>query len=454
MGAEVERITMQLTVEDISSVKKNLHIEVPNETVVNELDAAYAQLKKTAKVKGFRPGKAPRSVLERMYKKDVSADVIAKLLQSSLMEAIRDKEYNIVGQPELLEEPELDPEKPFSFKASVELRPVIGEINFKEMKLTKTLYRATDEEVDAQLQMLRRNGAKRSPIEETRPLADGDYALITYEGFKDGAPFEKTPLIENQQMRIGSAAMSNQFDEQLVGMNIGDEKEFEITYAPTYVNSNLAGNTLSFKVKLNQILSEVLPELSDEFASTMGPFETLASLKEAIVSNLTANYEKRMEQELNEQVFSTLIERHGFDVPGIMIEYELDAILAEAERAFQMNGMRLEQLGKSMDELRDQYRELAEKQVRRHLLLASIVQQEAMDLTDEEMEAGYADMAAMVNQPIEAIHAFYKANPDKIDVFKLTLLEKKAVRLIIETSDVDEVEPTLEHAEPAEAEKA
>ncbi|WP_300668365.1 trigger factor [Desulfoluna sp.] len=445
---------MNITVEDVNSVKKTLHIEMPNETIISELDAAYNQLKKTAKVKGFRPGKAPRSVLERMYKNDVHGDVVSKLIQTALVEAIRENEYNIVGQPEIVDMPELDPTSAFKFTASVELRPEIGEINFKEMTLTKTLYKATDEEIEAQLQMLRRNGAKREPLAEARPVENGDYAVLTYEGFNGGEPFENTPLIENQQMKIGSAAMSNQFDEQIVGMNIGDEKEFEITYADSYVNSNLAGNTLTFKVKLNQVLSEVLPELTDEFAKTMGPFDTMDVLKEEIVKNLSANYEKRTEQELNEQVFSTLIERHEFDVPGIMVEYELDAILAEAERAFQMNGMNIEQLGKSREELREQYRELAEKQVRRHLLLASIVQQEAMELSDEELNAGYADMAAMVSQPIEAIHAFYQANPDKIEILKLTLLEKKAARLIIETSDVDEVEPTLENADAAEADEA
>ncbi len=445
---------MQITVEDVSSVKKTLHIEVPNEMVTAELDTAYAHLKKTAKVKGFRPGKTPRAVLERMYKKDVAGDVVSKLLQSAITEAIREKEYNIVGQPELTEVTELDPASAFTFTASIELRPEIGEINFKELTLTKTLYRATDEEVDAQLQMLRKNGAKREPIAEARPLADGDYAQITYEGFKDGAAFENTPLTESQQMKIGAAAMGNLFDEQLVGMNAGDEKEFDITYEASYVNSNLAGNTLTFKVKLNQILGEVLPELTDEFAATMGPFDSLAVLREEIVKNLSTNYDKRMEQELNEQIFSTLIERHTFDVPDVMIEYELDAILSEAERAFQMNGMSIDQLGKSREELRDQYRELADKQVRRHLLLASIVKQEAMDLSEEELTEGFTDMANMVNQPLEAIHAFYEANPDKIEILKLTLLEKKAVRLIMEGSDVNEVEPTLENADASETDEA
>ncbi|MCG8471589.1 MAG: trigger factor [Desulfobacterales bacterium] len=444
---------MQITVEDVSSVKKTLHIEVPNETVVGELDAAYKQLKKTAKVKGFRPGKAPRSVLERMYKKDVNGDVVSKLIQTSLMEAIREKEYRIVGEPELVEAPELDPAASFKYTASVELRPEIGDINFKEMELTKTLYKATDDEVDAQLQMLRKNGAKREPVAEARPLADGDYAVLTYEGFIGGEPFEGTPLVENQQMKIGSAAMSNQFDEQLVGMGTDDEKEFEITYADTYVNKALAGNTITFKVKVNQVMEEILPELTDEFAKTMGPFESLENLKEEIIKNLTGNYEKRMEQELNEQVFSTLIERHEFEVPDVMVEYELDAILAEAERAFQMNGMSIEQLGKSREELREQYRELAQKQVRRHLLLAAIVQQEKMELSDEELEAGFEDMAAMVGQPLEAIKGFYQSQPDKVEVLKLTLLEKKAVRLIIETSDVKEVEPTLDNAE-ADADEA
>ena len=172
---------MNFSVEDQSTVKKKLTIEVPREDVVRELDKAYKELKRSAKVKGFRPGKAPRSVLERLYGKDVRADVASRLIQETFVEALKESEMNVVGTPEI-DPPDLKVDEGYTFTATVEVNPELASFNLDGFQLKKTLYRATDEEVDAQLQMLRNNLARMVPIEGARPVADGDYVMVDYEG--------------------------------------------------------------------------------------------------------------------------------------------------------------------------------------------------------------------------------------------------------------------------------
>ena len=170
---------MQVTVKDVSTVKKILSIEVPEKDVVQELDNAYKTLKKNAKIKGFRPGKAPRSVLERYYKQDVHNDVTSKLLQDSFIAALKETELSIVGQPQL-DPPSLDEKGPYKYEATVEVKPELGALDFKGLKLQKNLYEVSDEEIDTQLKLLQRNLAKREPITEEQPVQEDDFVSIDY----------------------------------------------------------------------------------------------------------------------------------------------------------------------------------------------------------------------------------------------------------------------------------
>ncbi|MBU0992469.1 MAG: trigger factor [Proteobacteria bacterium] len=434
---------MQVTIEDVSSVKKILHIEVPEETVQSEIDSAYQSLKKTAKIKGFRPGKAPRSVLERMFKKDVHADVVSKLIQNSLIEAIQSNNLNVVGDP-IMDPPHLEENKVYKFDTTVEIKPELPAVDFKGLQLKKSKYVVSEEEIDTQIQMLRRNIAKYDEIEEKRPAKQGDITLIDYEGFKDGNPFEHTPRVENQSMRIGSGRIIAEFDNQIVGMSIGDEKIFEITFPEDYFNTNFSGNTILYKVVLRSIREESLPDLNNDFAKQFGPYETLDALKQEIQNNLTKGYEKRIEQELNEQIFQQLIEKMDFEIPDTMVDYELEGILDEAERSFHANNVTLEQIGQTRESLAQKYRGVAEKQVRRHLILDSIITHEKLAISEDELEKGFQDLADNFNQTVAGIKAFYKENPEKIEFFKYTLLEKKAIKLIMETGNIEEKEPELQ----------
>jgi trigger factor len=431
---------MQVTVEDISTVKKTLHIEIPKDEVARELNSAYNTLKKTAKIKGFRPGKVPRSVLERMFRKDVHADVSSRLIQNSFVDAIKETKLNIVGNPEV-DPPELDPEKPYKFDAKIEITPEIGHIEYQGLALKRTQYKLSQAEIDAQLNMLQKNLAQHQKISEDRPVKEGDIVLIDYEGFKDGNPFAETAKTENFTLKIGAGTISKDFDDQLIGMKAGESKEFKIKFPEEYINKALANVEISFQVAMSEIREEVLPEIDDDLAKKMGQYETLDDLKKAIADNLEQGYAKRTEQELNEQVFSTLISKTDFEAPDALVDMELEGIIEEAERSFAHRNTSMEEMGLSKEVIAEKYRDTALKQVKRHLILGKLIEQEKLTLSDEELEAGLKDMSESYGYPLEDFKKYYDENKDKLGYLKHTLLEKKAINLIIEESEIEDIEP-------------
>jgi trigger factor len=440
---------MQVSVEDINSVKKTLHIEIPEKEVVRELDNAYNALKKNAKVKGFRPGKVPRSALERLFKKDVHADVTSKLIQSSFFEAIQETELKIVGNPQV-DPPELEATGSYKYDATVEIRPEIDVIDYSGLKLKRTNYAVSDEEIDAQLKMLQKNFARHEKIGKNRATREGDFVLIDFEGFKDGGPFTETAKTENFNLKIGEGPILKDFDDQLVGMKPGDNKEFNITFPDDYHNNKLANLEISFQVTLHEIREEVLPPIDDALAKKAGPYESLDDLKKVITENLEQGYAKRIEQELHEQIFSQLISRTDFEVPDSMVDMELEGIVEEAVRSFSYRNITMEELGLSRESIAEKYRDVAFKQVKRHLLLGKMIDQKSLEASDEEVEEGLNEMAANFNQPVEEIKKYYDENKDKLEFFKHTLLEKKAIKLIIEKSKIEDVDPEKEEADGKE----
>jgi trigger factor len=432
---------MQVTVEDISSVKKTLRIEIPQKDVAREVEKAYRDLKKSSKIKGFRPGKVPRSVLEKMFRKDVLADVSSRLIQSSFVDAVREKELRIVGTPKL-DSPELNAERPYQYEATVEITPQIADVNFKGLSLKRSNYAVSDQEVDTQLKMLRQNLAQLQKITPERPAREGDHLLIDFEGFKDGKPFAETQKTENYTLKVGGGSVLKDFDDQLIGAAPGETREFPLTFPQDYANKALAGQTITFKVALKEIREEILPEIDDELAKRAGGrFETLEDLKREIAANLTQGYQKRAEHELNEQVFSSLLERAPFEVPEALVDMELEGILEEAEQSFAHRNTSMEQMGLSRETVVERYRETALNMVKRHLILNKIIEQEKLELTDAELKEAIQAMAENFKQSAEAIEGYYRENPEKLSHYKHALLEKKALKMILESSRIEELEP-------------
>jgi trigger factor len=293
-----------------------------------------------------------------------------------------------------------------------------------------------------QLKMLQRNLARQNKIEEDRPLQTGDVAVIDYEGFKDGNPYAATGKTENFVVKLGEGRIVKDLDDGLVGMTVGGEKEIEVTFPDDYFSKELAGQRIQFKVRLNEIREEVLPPLDDDLARSISDqFDSLKALEAKIRENLQNGYDKRVEQELNEQIFTQLLAQTDFEVPDSMVASELEHILKDAEQSFAQSNRSFEEVGLSRDAMAEKYRPVAEKQVRRHFILSKLIEQEQLTLTDEELEAGMQEMAANFRQPVEQLKAYYNQDQDSLAFFKHTLLEKKVLKIIIDSSQINEVEP-------------
>lgn len=444
---------MQVTVEDLNTVKKMLHIEIPEDEVLRELDKAYKDLGKQAKIKGFRPGKAPRPVLERYFKKNVHADVSSKLIQASFAEAITENEIKFIGTPQI-DPHEMNDKGPFRYDATIEVNPEMADIDYKGLNLKRTRYTIGDKEVDDQLKMLQKNMARQQTIEESRPVKAGDFVLIDYAGFKDGTPFPEVGKTENYSMKIGDGLFSKDFDEQVAGMMPGDDKEVTVRFSEDYVNKKLANLEIMYQVTLREIREEVLPEIDDEFAKDLGKYETLDELKADIKTRMKNDYDKKSEHDLNQQIFDALIEKKDFETPDTLVEYELEGIIAETERSFGFQNISLEAIGLNREALSERYRETAVKQVKRYLIAKKLIEQENVDLSDEEIEDGFKEISENVNRPIDEIREHYKKNEDNFNVYKHSLLEKKAIKLIMDHSHIVDVEPEVKKPDEGETDAA
>ncbi len=431
---------MQIKIEDKSSVKKVLSFEIPKEAVTKELDKAYNELKKKADVKGFRKGKIPRKVLENRFSKDVHSDVAPRLIQEAFLDAIKEHNLDIVGGPQL-DPPELDPEKEYAFDITVEIKPKLDDIDFEGLSLKKTKYEVSDAEIESQIFMIQKTMAKKETVKEARPVKDTDFVLIDYEGLLNGVPFEKTPKIENYLMGIGRGVMPKEFSDKLIGSIPVQDLEIEVSYAEDHYIEDLKGKTIVYKVKLKEIQEEILPEINDDLVKDLGKFKTLDEVRASIRQNLEKGYAQRVKHELSEQIFQNLLEKSKFEVPDAMIEGELNGIIMEAEQAYAANNTSLEEAGLSGDIIRTQYREVAEKQARRHIILDKIITQAKLELTDDELEKSFQEMAIGMNAPVEAIKNYFNRDQTQLAYYKHTQLEKKAVDIIIEKGSLTDVEP-------------
>ena len=434
---------MQVKIEDQSSVKKVLSFEIPKDRITKELNKAYNELKKNADIKGFRKGKIPRKVLENRFSADVHADVAPRLIQEVFVEAVQEHELNVVGGPQL-DPPELNPEADYAFDITVEVKPELDDIAFEGLALEKTKYEVSDEEINSQIYMIQKTMAKKEPVTEERPVKETDFVLIDYEGFLNGEAFEATPKVENYVMGINQGTLPKEFSEKLIGAIPVQDMDIEVVYADDFHDETLKGRTIEYKVTLKEIQEEIIPEANDDLVKGLGKFETLDEVKASIRENLEKGIEQRVKHEMSEQIFQTLLEKIDFEVPEALVEGELNGIISETEQAYAQNNTSLEEAGLSKEIMTERYRDVAEKQARRHLILDKLISQESLELTDEELEASFEEMAQAMNASKDAVKNYFNMDPRQLEYYKHTQLEKKAVDLIIEKGSVTEVEPKTE----------
>ncbi|MDY6952122.1 MAG: trigger factor, partial [Thermodesulfobacteriota bacterium] len=427
---------MKVHVEDLSTVKKILHIEIPEEDVTREVEKAYGTLKNRASIKGFRPGKIPRAILERRFANEVHADVSGQLIQSSYGEALRETALVPLGEPSI-DQQDLEKGHPYHYSVTVEVCPFIEDLNLHGLTFKQRVHTVTDEEIQTQLKILQKQNAELHTVEEKRAVRDGDVVIIDYEGFQDGKPLEAAGKTENFQVEVGSGRILADFDQKLVGMEPNGTREFDLSFPEDYYNKDLAGLEVGFKVSLKEIKEEILPTMDDTFAKSVGEYETLEALKETIKKGLERRYEMQSERQLREDLIDVLVAQSDFELPEALVEEELSALVVDAQNAMAQRGMSLEESGQTLEGLSARFQPLAERKVREYLLLQKVIEQEGITVTAELVDKGYAELSEAMGQPIDTIKQFHDSYRESYKVFEQKILEKEAVRHITDVASQD-----------------
>jgi len=418
---------MKSVVEDISTVKKKINIEVAPDDVAREFDKALADVGKKAKIPGFRPGKAPKNIVERHYGDEVKSEVVHRLVTESYMKALEENNLNPVDMPEIENISTLAKGSPLTFTAVVEVRPNIELGVYDGVEVKETAVTVSDAEVTETIDRLREMYAQLEVV-EGRPIEKNDTAIIDFEGFRDGKTIEGAKA-SDYMLSLGSNSLIPGFEEQLVGMNRGETREIRVTFPADYNNKDLAGKDAAFTVTLKEIKKKVLPELNDEFAKDIGNNATVAELTEGIKKDI--EYRKKNDQASaqREELLSKLVDAHTFDIPPGMVERELQSMARSHATRMARQGVDV----KSFDfpKFSTENKQLAEKRVKGTLLLDVIAEKEKIDVTDQEVSSAIAVMAKSSGQTADAVRKYYESLDGGIENLRSSLMREKILSLLL-----------------------
>ena len=428
---------MKISVEEISETARKVHVELPEDTVNRHLKKAYQKLNRTAKVRGFRPGKVPLAILKRQYADQVHHEVGLELVNETLMEAVKQTDIEAVGQSDLDREP-LQEGEPFRYSFIVEVRPEVVVTDYKKIPAQKKQLVVNEEEIDAELELRRQANSYLKSLEELRPIQQGDHAVLDFKAFAEGKPVPDGEA-KGFHLEVGGNRFNPDFETKLIGANKGEQREIEVTFPPDYGNKNLAGKNATFQVEIKDIKEQGLPELDDEFAKNLGDFDNLEDLRTAVRQELESKKEQQADAEVWGQVLDELISRNPFDVPQSMVEQELQRMVDTIRYRLSAQNLTLEQAGMDEETFKERNREAAERRVRATILLERIAQQESLEVSDEEVDEGLHRSAKDMNQSFEQVRDFYKNN-NLMEPYKRQLMEEKVINFLRDHADLTEVE--------------
>jgi trigger factor len=439
---------MKVEVQELGSCERRLEIEVAPESVQKELDQAYRELAKRVSIRGFRKGKIPRAVLERYHRSSVEDEVMQKLIPDSFQQAVKDQGLRAVGQPKL-DDINLNEAKALRFTATVEVLPEINLQTYGDWDLTKEVRVVAEADVERELQELQNRHVSLVSIEEDRPVQEGDYVLINFEGFRDGQPVQGSKT-ENYALVVGAKSVVESVDRGLVGMRKGEVREIPVQFPETYQNRAMAGQEVIFHVTVNEIKERVLPTLNDDFAKEAGGVDTLAELQAKIRQNQEAVAEREARRALHEVVVSRLIEANPFELPPGMIEAETDTLVEDLQRQ-----LRPQQGGDAplqiTEEIRQQLREQAITRIKRELLIEEIAKREELTVDDTEVEADLKRLAERTDQRLEYIRRQME-QAGALGSIRHNLLADKVLDFVAARCTVTEVsKPAEPEPSPTEA---
>ena len=423
---------MSVQVENLEKNMAKLTIEVSAEDLEKALEAAYQKQKKQINIPGFRKGKVPRVMIEKMYGPGVFyEDAANSLMQLNYPSAIDESGIDIVSRPSV-EVVQIEKGKPFIFTAEVAVRPEATLGKYKGVTVTKIDTTVSDEEVDAALEKERNNNARTITVTD-RPVAEGDTAVIDFEGFVDGEAFEGGKG-ENHPLEIGSHTFIDNFEEQLIGKNAGDDVDVNVTFPEQYQAAELAGKPALFKVKIHEIKTKELPELDDEFAQDVSEFDTLAEYRESLKKNLEEQKENEAKGTKEDEAIQKIIDKSKMEIPEAMIQTQCETMIDEFAQRIAQSGLTMEQYlqfsGLTIDAMMEQVRPEALSRIQSSLVLEQIAKEENIEVSDEEVDAEIEKMAKSYGMEADKLKEY--VGEGERDSMKKNLAITKAVELVMD----------------------
>jgi trigger factor len=416
-----------IKVEEISPVKKKISFEIPWEEVKKELDTAYRTVGKKARIKGFRPGKTPRHILETYYREDAEGEAVSSLVQRSFEEAIQANNLMPVARPQI-EQNGIQADQSFTYSATVEVEPFIEPQGYKGLDLQKEDAAVTDRDVDVRLEELRNMYSSLVDVEAGRSVQEGDFLLIDFEG-KLGGETRKDLTETGFRIEVGSKRLVPGFEDALIGLKQGESKEFTVKFPDDYQVKEFAGNDIAFNVTVQDVKVKVLPELDENFVKNFNKYDNLEALKIDLRKSLEEEKIARVKANLQKAINEQLLEKNPFDVPEAYVERQIFNMMVEYQRRMVMNGMDPDNAAKVAANLHDQFRDEAARMVRTGILLQRIAEMEALAVDEKEIDDRIRETASRYGHDFESMKVSYEKD-NLIDRLKDQLLEEKTLDFI------------------------
>jgi len=441
---------MDVSIENVGELTKKVTITLPAEDVQGRIEEAYNKLRRETKMKGFRRGKVPRSIVVKHYKPQVEGEVGEKLVQETYFDIIEKQDFDVVTHPNI-KSISYNEDGSFTYVAEVDTKPVFELGDYKGLEIEKPNVEVADEEIDQELASMQKNMAALQTVED-RAIQDGDVVVIDFQGYHNGHEMKQVKN-DNYTIDVGTGRMGEDFEKKLVGMKKGEEGSHEVDFPEGHQNPILAGKKVEFKIVVKDVKERVLAELNDEFAKDAGKeYETLQQLKDSIREKKLKEKEEAAEGSVTDKLMQKLLDNHDFPVPERLVVYEAEQMVKQAESQLQQAGLTLEAAGMNRDEMSKNNMPVATMRVKGDFILKKIAEVEEIKVNDEDLDRGFKRIADQYKMPVAQVKEFFQSRDDLLPFMNELLNEKILIFLkgeakMVDAKPVDEKKAEGEAAE-------
>jgi trigger factor len=433
---------MNVNIEENSALRRKLTIEVEPDEIKRELDKTYNELRRGVVLKGFRPGHAPRNLLEKFFGDQVRSEVIQKLVKEYTDKALEENNLKPIVEPEIINEETNLPET-LKFSAVFDLKPDVVIKDYQGLKVPEETIAITDKDVDDAVERLRERQASLKKVEGREVVEDGDVAVVTIEGFEDGKPLSETKG-ENRLLEISKTSLAHGIDEVLIGAKVGEENRKVKTYAAEYETKDLAGKTVEWRANVKEIYKKELPALDDDFAKDQGDIQSLAELRDRVRTDLLAHAKSEADSRARAGLLDLVLDRNKIEVPESLVTREQRAMEAELGSTLRQAGMPEEQVSERLQSAAEDLKTRAQKRAASSLVLDAIAEQEKVEVNDDELaERIGAIMRQAGTKSRERFSEFYAQEQNR-EGLRQTMRRERAMDQLLtraKTSNEPEVAP-------------